>query len=64
MKNKPGSSGLEDIKLQKPLLEDDEGPIDFGSHEQAQPDFDTDKDFAFRAQFIPIRLSLKVSLSC
>lgn len=61
VKNKPGTSGLEELKLQKPLVEDDEGPIDFGAPpEHVQPDFDSDKDFAFRAQFIPIRLDLKV----
>ena len=42
-------------------LDDDEGPIDFGDlSAKTEPEYDTDKDFAFRAQFIPVRLSIKV----
>ena len=64
---KPGHEGLvlqQTSLMREPSHADDlEGAIDFGTLYQQQQagsiEFDTDLDFAFRAQFVPVRLQYK-----
>ncbi len=60
---KPGHEGLvlqQTSLMREPSHADDlEGPIDFGAPAAGAAEFDTDLDFAFRAQFIPVRLQYK-----
>jgi hypothetical protein len=63
MRPKPGHEGLvlQQTSLMRDLshADDLDAAIDFGATPQQEAAFDTDLDFAFRAQFIPVRLQYK-----